>query len=117
LGRGQELLRAHAIEPLEGIVAKRLADRHERGIFRASAELPEHRDSGRAEGVIADPRGDPRRSRALVVDAARAYWAQLRGLRLYMDAAFVLPQLKPVGFAIRTHAPSHRYGFGVVFTS
>jgi hypothetical protein len=48
---------------------------------------------------------------------ARAYWAQLRGLRLYMDAAFVLPQLKPVGFAIRTHAPSHRYGFGVVFTS
>jgi hypothetical protein len=57
------------------------------------------------------------RSRALVVDAARAYWAQLRGLRLYMDAAFVLPQLKPVGFAIRTYAPSHRYGFGVVFTS
>jgi hypothetical protein len=69
----------------------------------------------RKEGVIADPRGDPRR--ALVVDAARAYWAQLRGLRLYMDAAFVLPQLKPFGFAIRTHAPSHRYGFGVVFTS
>jgi hypothetical protein len=85
--------------------------------FERAAELPEHRDSGRAEGVIADPRGDPRRSRALVVDAARAYWAQLRGLRLYMDAAFVLPQLKPVGFAIRTHAPSHRYGFGDVFTS
>jgi hypothetical protein len=34
-----------------------------------------------------------------------------------MDAAFVLPQLKPVGSAIRTHAPSHYYGFGVVFTS
>jgi hypothetical protein len=46
----------------------------------------------------------------------RYFWP-LRGLRLYMDAAFVLPQLKPVGFAIRTHAPSHPYGFGVVFTS
>jgi hypothetical protein len=40
-----------------------------------------------------------------------------------MDAAFVsrttfvLPQLKPVGTAIRTHAPSHSYGVGVVFTS
>ena len=111
---GTRTLRAHAIERLEGIVAQRVADRHERGIFERAAELPEHRDSGRAEGVIADPRGDPCRSRALVVDA---YWAQLRGLRLYMDAAFVLPQLKPVGFAIRTHAPSHRYGFGVVFTS
>ena len=43
--------------------------------FERAAELPEHRDSGRAEGVIADPRGDPRSSRALVVDAARAYWA------------------------------------------
>jgi hypothetical protein len=46
----------------------------------------------------------------------RYFWP-LRGLRLYMDQAFVLPQLKPVGFAIRTHAPSHPYGFGVVFTS
>ena len=43
--------------------------------FERAAELPEYRDSGRAEAVIADPRGDPRRSRALVVDAARAYWA------------------------------------------
>jgi hypothetical protein len=34
-----------------------------------------------------------------------------------MDAAFILPYLKPVGTAIRTHASSHRYGFGVVFTS
>jgi hypothetical protein len=34
-----------------------------------------------------------------------------------MDAAFVLPQLKPGGTGIRTHASSHHYGFGVVFTS
>ena len=42
---------------------------------------------------------------------------RLRGPRLYVDAAFILPYLKPVGTAIRTHASSHRYGFGVVFTS
>jgi hypothetical protein len=34
-----------------------------------------------------------------------------------MDAAFVLPQLKSVGTAIRTHASSHPYGFGIGLTS
>src|ERR1700730_10206509 len=34
-----------------------------------------------------------------------------------MDAAFVLPYPNPDGNGIRTHASSHHYGFGVVFTS
>jgi hypothetical protein len=117
LGRGQELFELVRSNDSRELSRSASPIAISAAFFERAAELPEHRDSGRAEGVIADPRGDPRRSRALVVDAARAYWAQLRGLRLYMDAAFVLPQLKPVGFAIRTHAPSHRYGFGVVFTS
>ena len=89
LGRGQELfelMRSNDSRELSQSVSPRTrriarADRTiaviaiSAAFFERAAELPEHRDSGRAEGVIADPRGDPRRSRALVVDAARAYWA------------------------------------------
>jgi hypothetical protein len=39
--------------------------RHEGGIFERAAELAEHGDSGGAEGVIADARGDARSRRAL----------------------------------------------------
>jgi hypothetical protein len=39
--------------------------RHQRRIFERSAELPKHRNPGCTERVIADGRGDPRRSGAL----------------------------------------------------